>query len=97
MSDMWTAALISASWVLLAIGISYGKDAAKLVWTMRKRRKAKPLLVVNGWPCDTLPVCESWIGREITLPVHVEAERIAEYAWNVWEASPAKESNDEHH
>lgn len=101
MNDWLAGLLIIGSWVLLAIGFAYGKDAAKLAWTaMRKQRNASPgYATLNAWPSTILP-CQSWLGREIeeaTLPQYVrEAEKVAAQRWAILEMSPiAEEGSDE--
>lgn len=95
MSDCWTAVLISGSWVLAAIGFAYGKDAAKLAWTALKHRKASQSRApLNTWPADVMPVCQSWLGKEISAPVIAEAEGIAEKAWYAWKPERVEESEE---
>lgn len=96
MSDCLTGTIIVASWVLAAIGFACGKDAAKLAWTAMKQRKASQGRVapLHAWPADVMPVCESWIGKEISAPVIAEAQKIAEKAWLAWKPEQVEESEE---
>lgn len=91
MNDLATGMTTTGIVIVMAIGAAMRKDVAR--WLRSKRRKATTdYAALATWPTQSqiLP-CESWIGREITAPVIVEAEQIAAIAWNGWEMSPANE------
>ena len=84
MNDLAASLVISVSWVILAIGVAYGKDIVTSLWTLWivKRREAKQEAEMAQGDTE--------MSRGIA-----EAMQAAEYAWLVWEpTSVEEESND---